>query len=111
MGLSGGVVSFITEKPFGSGHNVLDQAETCMLKLKQPDPDEVVEATNGLNAPLMHDLPASDETGFRPLTDEEKKDFVSSLDAKGRQTLADLEFTPQSCSSTTEDHKGGNQLG
>jgi hypothetical protein len=41
--------------------------------LKQPDPDEVVEKTNGLNAPLMPDLRASYERGFRPLTDEEKK--------------------------------------
>jgi hypothetical protein len=62
-----------------------------MLKLKQPDSDEVVEKTNDLNAPLMPDLPTSDETGFRPLTEEEKKDFRDSLDAKGRQMLADLE--------------------
>lgn len=62
-----------------------------MLKLKQPDPDEVAEKTNDLNAPLMPDLPASDKTGFRPLNEEEKKDFRDSLDAKGRQILADLE--------------------
>ena len=66
-----------------------------MLKLKQPDPDEVVEKTNDLNAPLMPDLPASDEVGFRPLTEEEKKDFVGSLDAEGRQILADLESLPK----------------
>ena len=47
-----------------------------------------------LNAPFMPDLPASDETSFRPLTEEEKKDFVSSLDAKGRQILADLDALP-----------------
>jgi hypothetical protein len=62
-----------------------------MLKLIQPGPDDVVEKTNGLNAPLMPDLPASDERDFRPLTEEEKKDFVGSLDANGRQILADLE--------------------
>jgi hypothetical protein len=66
-----------------------------MLKLKQPDPDEVAEKTNDLNAPLMPDLPASDEMGFRPLTDEEKKDFVGSLDAKGHLILADLESGPK----------------
>ena len=66
-----------------------------MLKLKQPDPDEGVEKTNGPNAPLMPDLPASDETGFRPLTEEEKKDFVGSLDANGRQILADLKSLPK----------------
>ena len=76
-----------------------------MLKLKQPDPDEVVEETNDLNAPLMPDLPASDEAGFRPLTEEEKKDFVDSLDAKGRQILADLKSLPKTRPlSTTEDH-------
>ena len=62
-----------------------------MLKLKQRDPDEVVEKAKDLNAPFAPDLPASDEMGFRPLTDEEKKDFVGSLDAKGHQMLADLE--------------------
>jgi hypothetical protein len=59
-----------------------------MLKLKQPDSDEVVEKANDLNAPPV---PANDDTGFRPLTEEEKKDFRGSLDAKGRQILADLE--------------------
>jgi hypothetical protein len=28
--------------------------------------------------------------GFRPLTEEEKKEFVDSLDAKGKQLLAEL---------------------
>ncbi|HET7165502.1 MAG TPA: hypothetical protein VFI94_10190 [Pseudolabrys sp.] len=66
-----------------------------MLTLKQPDPDEIVEKTNDdLNAPLLPDLPASDETGFRPLTEEEKKDFIGSLDAKGRQILAGLNSLP-----------------
>ena len=66
-----------------------------MLKLKQPDPDEVAEKTNDLNAPLMPDLHASDDRGFRSLTDEEKKDFVDSLDANGRQILANLESLPK----------------
>jgi hypothetical protein len=48
-----------------------------MSKLKQPDPDEVVEKANDLNAPLM---PANDDTGFRPLTEEEKENFTGSLD-------------------------------
>jgi hypothetical protein len=65
-----------------------------MLKLKQPDPDEVVENANDLNAPLAPDSPASDNPGFRPLTAEQKKDFMDSLDAKGRQILADLESPP-----------------
>ena len=66
-----------------------------MLKLKQPDPDEALEKAKDLNAPLMPDLPASDETSFRPLTEEEKKDFVGSLDANGRQILADLDSLPK----------------
>ena len=62
-----------------------------MLKLKQPDPDEVLEKANDLNAPLM---PANDGTGFRALTEEEKENFMGSLDAKGRRMLADLESHP-----------------
>jgi len=71
-----------------------------MSKLKQPDPDQVVEKTNDLNAPLM---PANDDTGFRPLTEEEKKNFISSLDAKGRRKLADLESQPPKRSSDQAD--------
>jgi hypothetical protein len=72
-------------------HNVSIRRELCILKLKQPDPEEVVEKTNDLNAPLM---PANDDTGFRPLTEEEKENFMA-LDAKGRQMLADLESLPK----------------
>ena len=79
-----------------------------MLKLKQPDPDEVVEKTNGLNAPLMPDLPASDEMGFRPLTDDEKKEFVGSLDAKGHRILAELKSPKPVGLETTE---AGSQKG
>jgi hypothetical protein len=67
--------------------------DVVRLVLKQPDPDEVIEKANDLNASLAPDLPASDETGFRPLTEQEKKDFIGSLDAKGHQILADLEST------------------
>jgi hypothetical protein len=60
------------------------------------------EKTKDLNAPLAPDLPAGVESfNFRPLTEEEKKNFMGSLDAKGRQMLADLESP--TCSSTTED--------
>ena len=61
--------------------------------LKQPDLDEVVEKAKNLNAPLTPELPASDETGFnfRPLTEDEKKEFMKSLGAEGRQKLAKLE--------------------
>ena len=66
------------------------------LVLKQPDVAEVIEETNDLNAPLAPDLPTGDERfNFRPLTEEEKKDFMDSLDAKGRQMLADLESPPE----------------
>ena len=66
------------------------------LVLKQPDVAEVIEETNDLNAPLAPDLPTGDESfNFRPLTEEEKKDFMDSLDAKGRQMLADLESPPE----------------
>jgi hypothetical protein len=33
---------------------------------------------------------AAEGFGFRPLTEEEKREFVNSLDAKGRQILTDL---------------------
>ena len=67
------------------------------LVLKQSDLDEIIEKANDLNAPLAPDSPASDESGFnfRPLTEEEKKHFMDSLDAKGRQVLADLESPPK----------------
>ena len=33
---------------------------------------------------------------FRPLTEEEKQEFVNSLDAKGKQLLSELEPKPNS---------------
>ena len=71
--------------------------DVVRLVLKQSDLDEIIEKANDLNAPLAPDSPASDELGFnfRPLTEEEKKHFMDSLDAKGRQVLADLESPPK----------------
>ena len=54
------------------------------------------EKTKDLNAPLAPDMPAGDESfNFRPLTEEEKKEFMGSLDAKGRQMVADPESPPE----------------
>ena|SRR6185312_2117641 len=41
---------------------------------------------------------ASVGRGFRPLTEQEKKEFVDSLDRKGRQILAELAGEPKSSS-------------
>ena len=62
---------------------------------KQSDLDRVLrglEKMKDLNAPLTPDLPASDETGFhfRPLTEDEKQEFMKSLGTRGRQKLAKL---------------------
>jgi hypothetical protein len=38
---------------------------------------------------------SSDDFEFRPFTEKEKKEFVNSLDAKGRQILAELEGKPK----------------
>ena len=43
----------------------------------------VTEQENNLSA-------GAENFEFRPLTEEEKKEFVNSIDAKGRQILADL---------------------
>ena len=64
--------------------------------LKQSGLDRVlrgIEKMEDLKAPLAPDLPASDETGFhfRPLTEDEKKEFMKSSGARGRQKLAKLE--------------------
>jgi len=38
---------------------------------------------------------SSEDFVFRPLTKKEKKEFVNSLDANGRQILAELEGKPK----------------
>jgi len=38
---------------------------------------------------------SSEDFEFRPLSEEEKKEFVNSLNAKGRQILAELEGRPK----------------
>jgi hypothetical protein len=40
---------------------------------------------------------------FRPLTEAEKKEFVNSLDAKGKQLLAELEGKARSSGGSAED--------
>jgi hypothetical protein len=36
-----------------------------------------------------------DDFEFRPLTEKEKKEFLNSLDAKGKQILVELEGKPK----------------
>jgi hypothetical protein len=43
------------------------------------------------------------EHEFRPLTEEEKNEFMSSLGARGRQILAELTGEAKSSSDTAED--------
>jgi|SRR5262245_34931678 len=38
---------------------------------------------------------SSEDFEFRPLTEEEKKEFVNSLDAEGKRILADLQGKPK----------------
>jgi hypothetical protein len=65
------------------------------------------EKTKDLNAPLVPDLPAVDESfNFRPFTEVEKKDFKGSLNDKGRQMLADLDHRPN-----LFEHDGRSQRG
>jgi len=61
------------------------------------------EETKGLldfakNAPTM-----TEACDFRPLTEIEKKEFVGSLDAKGRKILAELEGHEEFVTESTED--------
>jgi hypothetical protein len=44
----------------------------------------------------------SQEIVFRPFTEEEKKEFIESLDDKGRQILEELAWAKKLDSSTTE---------
>jgi hypothetical protein len=55
---------------------------------------------------IDHPLAPSAGTGdleFRPLIEEEKKEFMSNLDAKGRQILAELAGEAKSSSDPSED--------
>jgi hypothetical protein len=70
-----------------------------MSKLIQPDPDEVVEKANDLNAPLM---PANEEAGFRRLTEEEKENFTGSLDMESLPNLFGLGTTDVESNSMSD---------
>jgi hypothetical protein len=53
--------------------------------------DNNITSIRGVSAEQENDSSAgAEEFEFRPLTEEEKKEFVNSLDAKGKQILADL---------------------
>ena len=68
------------------------------LVLKQPDIVEVIEKANGQTRRSRQTCPPVTRRVSDRLLNK-KKDFVDSLDAKGRQILADLK-TPPNCSST-----------
>jgi DNA-binding transcriptional regulator GbsR (MarR family) len=53
--------------------------------------DNNITSIRGVSAEQENDSSAeAEDFEFRPLTEEEKKEFVNSLDAKGKQILADL---------------------
>ena len=64
------------------------------MSLQVPGEPTVGRETIGeIKEQIDHPLAPSAGAGdfeFRPLTEEEKKAFVNSLDAKGRQILAEL---------------------
>lgn len=63
-----------------AAHDLIKQFETEANKQGRDDPSHAVE-----------DSEERDHFEFRPLTKKEKKEFMNSLDAKGRQILAELE--------------------
>ena len=52
--------------------------------------DNNITSIRGVTEQENNLLSGAENFEFRPLTEEEKKEFVNSLDAKGRQSLADL---------------------
>jgi hypothetical protein len=52
--------------------------------------DDNITSIRGVTDQENHLSAGAENFEFRPLTEEEKKKFVNSLDAKGRQILADL---------------------
>ena len=58
---------------------------------------EIQEIEDGLDsAPEGARLSPGEKLQFQPLTEEEKQKFVSSLDAKAKQILAELAGEPNS---------------
>src|SRR5690242_9404401 len=67
--------------------------KTDMSLQVQGEPTAGRKTIGEIKEQIDHPLARSAGTGgfeFRPLTEEEKKAFVNSLDAKGRQILAEL---------------------
>lgn len=63
---------------------------------KKPEISDIVDSILGEiieiqeEASIVPQSAACAESGFRPLTDKEKREFVASLDDKGRGLLAEL---------------------
>jgi hypothetical protein len=67
--------------------------KTGMSLQVQGEPTAGRETIGEIKQQIDHPVAPSAGTGdseFRPLTEEEKKEFVDSLDAKGKQILAEL---------------------
>ena len=77
--------------------------KTDMSLQVQGEPTAGRETTGEIKEQIDHPLASSAGTGdfeFRPLTKEEKKEFVNSLDAKGKQVLAELAGEARSTSDS-----------
>jgi len=70
-------------------HSVVDTALTEIEELS-----EEIDLVPKIITKQLNDS-SSEDSGFRPLTEKEKKEFANSLDDKGRQILAELERKPK----------------
>jgi hypothetical protein len=82
--------------------SVLDKIPTAIEDIKgEADSIPVVPVT-GIKQ-IKGSSALANDFGFRPLTEEEKQEFMDSLDAKGRQILAELAGEAKSSGDPAED--------
>ena len=78
---------------------------TIPIELEErKDQVDTVPIVPAISTEQINDLSArAGDYEFRPLTEEEKKEFMSNLDAKGRQIFAELAGEAKSSIDPVED--------
>jgi len=89
----------LSRKILPTGDDVKDAVETILTEIKSNiSPDLQIGTKQKTDS-----LAGSEDVEFRPLTEEEKKEFVNSLDAKSSQMFAQFAGETKNSSDSNEN--------
>lgn len=96
------LAQLLSRKILPTGDDVKGAVEKILTEIKDIKSNISTDRQTGTKQ-KTGSLAGGEDFEFRPLTEEEKKEFVSSLDAKSNQTLLQLAGETKNSSDTDEN--------